>query len=398
MKILFVAGTWDEQHGKPSTLAQKLYTHLKAIIQHGDIVEFHNGGKYDRLQGLLEATPNFDVVLWFANVSNDLPKIRDVKTVAPAVMLVNSKRNDDNKYTFQEIVQRTLAAKANLTFEFRKTDDIFNIQVFDPLGCQWYDGTDAGSAMLATVNRLKYLLSITRQRTIQSPDDKSLVLNWYFDRFKQDMHATNKKVDVPDEWAFVNLVREYAEKFHEIMNPGCDVKRFIGNCSMRPETESMPPQVGRCSKGMPSFRHGDWVFVSQRNVDKQFLNLEHFVPVFMHDGEIYYCGENKPSVDTPIQLRLYNALPNIRYMIHSHCYIKDGHMTSMSIPCGAIEEADEVLGLIDRVYGTRNGDIYEINLLGHGSIVMADSINKLRDLEYYGRRMPEPMLDNETET
>lgn len=41
------------------------------------------------------------------------------------------------------IVQRTLAAKANLTFEFSKTaDGIFNIRIFDPLGTVWYDGTD----------------------------------------------------------------------------------------------------------------------------------------------------------------------------------------------------------------------------------------------------------------
>lgn len=79
-----------------------------------------------------------------------------------------------------------------------------------------------------------------------------------------------------------------------------------------------PPQVGRCSKGMPSFKHNDYVFVSQRNVDKEYLDLSHFIPTYLEDDKVYYCGENKPSVDTPIQLRLYKELPNIRYMIHSH--------------------------------------------------------------------------------
>lgn len=36
---------------------------------------------------------------------------------------------------------------------------------------------------------------------------------------------------------------------------------------------------------------------------------------------LYYCGDDKPSVNTPIQVRLYEALPNIKYMIHSHCGI-----------------------------------------------------------------------------
>lgn len=186
---------------------------------------------------------------------------------------------------------------------------------------------------------LLYLKSITRQSTTKSDTSNGLVLSWYFDSFKQNMQQTDNTVAVPDETKFIELVRSYAEKFHEIMQPTKDVKRFLGNCSAKP----LPPQVGRCSKGMPSFKTKDYVFVSQRNVDKEYLDISHFVPVYEEDGKIYYCGDNKPSVDTPIQLMLYKTLPNIRYMIHSHCYAENAVMTTKSILCGAIEEVDEVL-------------------------------------------------------
>lgn len=66
--------------------------------------------------------------------------------------------------------------------------------------------------------------------------------------------------------------------------------------------------------------------------------------------KIYYCGDNKPSVDTPIQIRMYDKLPNINYMIHSHCYIKNAPYTKNALPCGAIEEVDEILNIIKESY------------------------------------------------
>jgi hypothetical protein len=112
----------------------------------------------------------------------------------------------------------------------------------------------------------------------------------------------------------------------------------------------------------------------------------------MEDGKLYYCGDNKPSVDTPIQMRLYDALPNIRYMIHSHCYIENAPFTKKSIPCGAIEEVDEVLSLIDKKWG-RDHFLYCINLKGHGSIVMAKDAAMLNHIRYVGRHLPEPMFE-----
>ena len=408
MKILIVGGTWTVEtenvfeDNRRSSLVDKVAIAIKDYCRDNYknecIVDLYNGGCYYYLEDILNKTPEYDIVFWWANVpDNDLTKIRDVKGVAPHTMLVTSKRNDGDKYNFMELTQRALAAKANLMFEFKKEDcegdsgsskKMFRINVFDPLGCQWYGGFDATDAVCAAMERLEYLSSITRQKTIQSTTDKNLVLAWYFDQFKQEQHQSEKVVDIPDEQQFVDIVRKHAETFYAIMNPGKDIKRFLGNASMRP---AMPPQVGRCSRGMPSFRHGEYVFVSQRNIDKQFISLENFVPCYMEDEKLYYCGDNKPSVDAPIQLRLYDALPNIKYMIHSHCYIDGAIFTQKSIPCGAIEEVEEVLGLIDSAYGMRNLDYYAINLKGHGSLLMAKDVHLMHDVQYVSRPMPEYM-------
>lgn len=426
-KILFVAGTFDTEwkdpekertgiwgtyndnndtnvdiafencllkqtYGKASGLATKV---IKELIPHASVLKFVNGGYYPDLQSLLDSAKNFDIVFWWANVANDLPKIRDVKEAAPHVMLITSKRNDNNKYSFMELNQKALASKSNLVFEFSKivpivspaldNTPVFKMRVFDPLGCLWYDGTDIHDCVERAMQRLDFISNITRQKTTKIDTDNGLVLKWYFDCFEQKQNPSEKRVNIPDEQGFVNLVKSYAEVFHDIMKPAPNVTRFLGNCSMKPN----PPQVGRCSKGMPSFRKDGFVFVSRRNVDKEYLTLEHFVPTYLENNEVYYCGDYKPSVDTPIQLRLYDKLPNIHYMIHAHVYVKDGVFTAYPIPCGAIEEVDEVIETIKREYNSLNETKYILNLKGHGSLIMGETIDDLRDVQYYGRTLPE---------
>jgi hypothetical protein len=145
---------------------------------------------------------------------------------------------------------------------------------------------------------------------------------------------------------------------------------------------------------MPSFKKDGYVFVSQRNIDKQFISLENFVPCYMEDGKLYYCGENKPSVDAPIQLRIYEALSHINYIIHSHCYIKDAPFTTKSIPCGAIEEVDEILSMVRKIDSqySEKPSIYQINLKGHGSLIMASDASLMKDVTYIGRQLPETMF------
>jgi len=394
MKILLVGGTWTIEpvikHN--SGLVDNVYSVLKNHCE----VDMYNGGCYFDLESILNKTPDYDIVFWWANVpDNSLPKIRDVKDVAPHVMLVTSKRNDNDKYTFMELTQKALAIKANMFFEFKKLENekIFHINVFDPLGCCWYNGTDITSATVAAIERLKYLKSMTRQKTVKSNIDKSKLMDVFFNKTNNDINHTEKMIDVPYEKEFIDIVRKHAETFYTIFNPGKDVKRFLGNASLRVQLNI---DATRCMRGFPSFKKDNVIFVSQRNIDKQFIDLDHFVPCYMEDGKLYYCGDNKPSVDTPIQVRLYEALPNINYIIHSHCYINNAVFTTKSIPCGAIEEVDEVLAIvkdIDEQYLKNNTkpSVYKINLKGHGSLLMATDVKYMKDVDYIGRQLPEDM-------
>ena len=81
-------------------------------------------------------------------------------------------------------------------------------------------------------------------------------------------------------------------------------------------------------------------------------------------------------------------------MIHSHCYINNAPFTKCAIPCGALEEVDEILNLIkDKYNGDYDRDFYLINLLGHGSIMMSSDVSKLKNMDIVSRTIPENQYD-----
>ena len=63
-----------------------------------------NADFYNELNKILEMIINYDTVIWWANVANELSKIRNVKEINYETMLVSSKINDNNKYTFQGLL------------------------------------------------------------------------------------------------------------------------------------------------------------------------------------------------------------------------------------------------------------------------------------------------------
>ena len=362
MNILIVGGTWTENEGKPSSLINKLDTEIRNNTE--AIVRTFNGGSYDELTSIIETAPNYDYVFWFANVvDNSLAKIRNVKDYAPKCMLITSKRNDNNKYDFEELIQRALSIKANLCFEFSKIEaKLFNIRVFDPLGCVWYNGTNIHTAVITCLNRLNYLKNVTRKASIWSIDDIDTEFN---DRDRE----------------FLEYVKSSANTFHTLMCLPDNVDRFVGNASLRFREPT------RCMNGFPAIRKDNVILISRRNVDKTGISEKDFVPCYLDDnGNTIYSGQNKPSVDTPVQLRLFRELPNIDYILHGHVYIKEAQMTSMAIPCGAIEEVDEILKIVDK-----NTDFTTINLKGHGCLILssADKLDNMKNIDFVVRSIPE---------
>lgn len=371
-KILFVGGSWDLNGGKKSKIVDEFAKHLPNAT-------VYNGGDYNDLNKILESCTNYDTVIWWANVPNELPKIRNVKDINYKTMLVSSKRNVDNKYSFQDLLQRSFSLKSNLTIEFSKNDTKYSMKLFDPLGNIWYEGVDIEECSQALLDRLTFIKSITRESTVASEENIG-ALAWFFNMFKEEMYKSDNNPEIPIKKEFLSIVRDYAYKFAEATFQTKDVKRFLGNASFR------------CPKGFPSFREGKYIFVSKRNVNKEFIGIDEFVPVYLEDGKIYYCGSNKPSVDTPIQVKMYNLLPNINYMIHSHCYIKDAPFTKQAIPCGAVEEVEEIRKLLKDYYDNDfNRDFYLINLIGHGSIMMSNNPEQLKNINMVGRKLPEDM-------
>lgn len=364
MKILFVGGSFDDNGGRKSSIVTKFCDELNKT---NDInLTTYNGGYFSEIERILNKSITYDVVIWWANIPNDKPKTRDIKSINKKVILVTSKRNDNEKYSFSELINRTLSIKANLCIEFSKQNETFHMMLFDPLGNCWFKGTDIAECGSALVKRLKFLKDITRQGCINVNDMLGL-----------SKDITKYMEMIKGEEDFFNIIKKYANVFHKLINPSPTVTRFLGNSSFR------------CQRGFPSVRKNGIVFVSKRNIDKRFIDINGFVPTKFYDDKVFYWGENKPSVDTPIQLQLYEKLTNIDYMIHAHVYIKDAPFTKNMIPCGGLQEVKEVLNTIKSDYGSFDKDFYAINLVGHGCIVMSSDVEKLKELKYLSRVMPE---------
>ena len=330
-KMLVVGGTFNESGGKPSKLIEQLF---KDKITNHDI--FINGGNISDIENILKIVPEYKIIAWFPNISNNYPKMRNIKQLNPYCLYIMSKRNDNNKYSTRDIIVKALENNANLLIEFSKKDDKFYMQDIDVLGYSWSKKTnDIETFKKILFDRIDFLLTTKRVRT-------------YSD------NTENSNTDlIPNE--FIKLNKEYAKIFDKLLIEVAQTTRFLGNCSLRIK---------------------DKIFMSQRDVDKKALSKKTFIEVYEKDHKFFYKGKQKPSKDTAIQLDLYNKYPQINYIIHCHCYIEDGYFTNIQCPCGDLKEADEINKTIKR-NKLENESIIKINLIGHGSILMTNNIDEL---------------------
>jgi hypothetical protein len=381
-KVLCVGGTFDEKEGRPSGLVRKM---CEIIKDDEDInLTIHNGGNVSDLHdNIIQSVKDYDIVMWFANVSNDKVKVRNVKEINPKAILITSKRNDNEKYSFAELVSRALLIKANLTIEFSKREDgQFNMMIFDPLGVEYYNGTDINDMTTALLDRAKLLPTFTRVSTTKV--------------------GTGGDIVVPNEEEFFNFAHDCADIFHNLIRPAKNTERFLGNMSFR------------CQNGFPSFRGTDnLIYVSRRNVDKSDIESTSFVPTYLdEDLNVMYYGNLKPSVDTPVQLMLYSMFPWVNYMLHAHCYVQPStdikdykiYTTTSPVPCGALEEVDEIFQAtsLTELNEDTAPRLMAVNLVGHGCILMAKDIEILKELQKYkdncfvARKLPEQVSNLST--
>jgi ribulose-5-phosphate 4-epimerase/fuculose-1-phosphate aldolase len=350
MKILLVGGNFADNI-RPSGFVKKLYEEIQKLSPDYDIV-YHNGGEFSELQESLNQEFFFDAILWFANVPNEYEKlVDDIKVRSPKSLLITSKNNLDNKYSYHDMTGRMLKVKANLCLVFTKTE-LVETTIIDPLmNAFTMKETEIKTVASVLMKRIEELSSYTRVSS----------------------ESIGPALEVPNQEEFFSLANGYAEVYHELIHAN-NTTRYLGNLSFR------------CEKGFPSFKHHDTIFVSRRNVDKRDIGLQGFVGVNLrYTDKICYHGEVKPSVDTPIQVALYNHFPKINYMMHSHVYLVGGTFTKEKIPCGAMEEVDSIL----KLFPDPNYTMLKINLYGHGSIVMSNTIETFKDLKYCARPFPE---------
>lgn len=340
--MLVVGGTFDEYKGKKSNLIEKLF---KDKITDNDL--FINGGNIKNIEKILKLVPHYKIIVWFPNISNEIPKMRNIKELNPYSIFIMSKRND-GKYTVKDIIVKGLENNANLIIEFSKKDDKFYMQDIDVLGYSWSKKTnDIEKFKKVLFDRINFLLTTLRVKT-------------YSD------NTENNNYDlISDE--YIKLNKEYGMRFDELSKEVAQTTRFLGNCSLRTK---------------------DKIFMSQRDVDKKALSKKTFIEVYKKDNRIFYKGNIKPSKDTAIQLELYKKYPQINYIIHCHCYINDGYFTNIQCPCGDLKEVDEINKTIQNNHLEKD-TIIKINLIGHGSILMANNIKELHNINYVKRNYPE---------
>ena len=346
MKILFLGGNWIENI-KESGYINKLHAELE-----GDII-FQNGGTAEQLEEHLNSVKEYDVVLWFINVPNTYEKtVHKIKEINKKVILVTSKNNLDSKYSYMELVSRMLSVKSNLMLEFRRADGKIVGSILDPLNNAYcMKEPDIHKVATTLMARINSLMSFTRVGSKQ----------------------VGEALPIPEEIEFFEIGKHLAETFHTLVHPE-HTERFLGNMSFR------------CENGFPSFRRGNYVYVSRRNIDKRLIGKDGFVAVNIPlIDTVEYYGSAKPSVDTPIQIMLYSIYFNVNYMIHSHVYIKDIPTTNSIVPCGSLEEVAEI-GTVWKNHSYTN---FAINLRGHGSLVFASDLNYFSQIKYIARPCPE---------
>lgn len=348
--MLIVGGSFET--GKPSGYINKLsHSFPNAIVC--------NGGTWEQLQRLFDQIYEQDIVFWMPEVDNSRPKLVDgIKKKFPHVLLVTSKRNDNEKYSFMDLVARALKTHSNLMLEISHTGPLFSTTILDPLG-NIYTNRELDIYKVSSIlsKRINHLMDGTRIGS----------------RCIGDVFWNTSQDAIRNE--FFEIVRNYANTFHELIH-GANPSRMMGNASFR------------CENGFPSFRHSHLAFVSRRNIDKRDIDVSGFVPVDLNESEyeIKYWGPNKPSVDTPINIHLYNQFPKINFMLHSHTYIDNAPFTSEVLACGDLREYLEISRLVN---DDGSVDKITVNLKGHGSFVGVSGIEMLRNIKYVARPVPE---------
>ncbi|MCF6331037.1 MAG: class II aldolase/adducin family protein [Sulfurimonas sp.] len=285
-----------------------------------------NGGSIEELKTISKTIPQYDLVLWMPDINNDIKQIKIVKKIG-AVLIVSKVLSDCR--TKIDAVTRIFKYGGNAVIAIEKESDKFKFQFIDALNNSWYTGDSIHNLSISIENLYAWTKGANRKGTLSMVNPIEHLIR------------INKMVQLKS--AEQNI-------------------RYFGNLSTR------------CTKMFPSIRTINFsVLVSARNTDKNSLTPADMVQITTINGVLRYFGEKKPSVDSPIQMALYEALPAINFFIHGHALIDDAPTTKHYYPCGDLREVDEIVELVTHDFGV-------INLKNHGFLMFARTLDELESI------------------
>lgn len=337
MKTLIVGGDFKEVP-KSSSIINKLSSNFKDVT-------VINGGYPDNINTI--NLKNSDLIIWAPNIDNEIEKNYPRKETG-SVLICSKVIHSDR--TEIDAITRIFKMNGNAVIAIYP-GEIYSFKLIDALGNLWYSGSN-----------IEELSNIIIK-----------LYNWTKESIRQPTKQENIEIfSNPNLEKLVFLNKIVADKFE------ISCGRFFGNTSTR------------CMKMFPSERCGNYILVSKRNVDKKRLSTDDFVNIYFDNETIFYSGENKPSVDTPIQANLYKEHPHINYMIHGHSYLKGYPFSKNYFPCGDLREFHEV----NKYIKSKSGGI---NLINHGFLIYSDTIEELEriimNMEFIERNISEEIVN-----
>ena len=194
---------------------------------------------------------------------------------------------------------------------------------------------------------------------------------------KSDSFIPYDVVNIPELVKFCDIIRNVSNKVENERGG-----RYFGNASTR--CSKMFPSIRNKYNDNEKWKHFQYILVSKRNISKEKIQPNDFVITQFGKssesvGKILYYGDNKPSVDTPGQIYLYQDYPNINFMIHGHAYINTEFLipyTNKYCSCGDVREVNQ----IEKYVQHKDCDFFIINLINHGFIIGTDTLERMEKI------------------
>lgn len=126
--------------------------------------------------------------------------------------------------------------------------------------------------------------------------------------------------------------------------------------------------------GNVSVRASAGLWITPRGADKSALTGEELVwaRVDPKGRRVSYVGGAKPSIDTAVHAAIYEAMPEVRALVHTHEAIAvPTATTGFPYPCGTVEEAEEIRAAMAEAAWRRRytGGGFSVRLVHHGLLV-----------------------------